>query len=185
MGEEQEMARPTTKKELLDQATMQFEKLQALIASMSEAQQDRDFCFQLTDKDKETHWKRDKNLRDVLIHLYEWHQLLLTFVTNNRGRTKVIPFLPAPYNWRNYGELNRDFWEKHQLTGLVEAKRLLQKSHTEALSLIESFSDEELFTKAYFPWSGTTSVGAYCVSATSSHYNWAIKKLKRQIKALG
>lgn len=179
------MARPTTKKELLDQATMQFEKLQALIASMSEAQQASDFCFQVTDKDKEAHWKRDKNLRDVLIHLYEWHQLLLTFVTNNRGRTKVIPFLPAPYNWRNYGELNRDFWEKHQLTGLVEAKRLLQKSHTEALSLIESFSDEELFTKAYFPWSGTTSVGAYCVSATSSHYNWAIKKLKRQIKALG
>lgn len=178
------MARPTTKKELLDQATMQFEKLQALIASMSEAQQASDFCFQVTDKDKEAHWKRDKNLRDVLIHLYEWHQLLLTFVTNNRGRTKVIPFLPAPYNWRNYGELNRDFWEKHQLTGLVEAKRLLQKSHTEALSLIESFSDEELFTKAYFPWSGTTSVGAYCVSATSSHYNWAIKKLKRQIKAL-
>lgn len=179
------MARPTTKKELLDQATMQFEKLQALIASMSEAQQASDFCFQLTDKDKETHWKRDRNLRDVLIHLYEWHQLLLIFVKNNRGSTEVIPFLPAPYNWRNYGRLNRDFWEKHQSTSLADGKRLLQKSHTEVLSLIESFSDEELFTKAYFPWSGTTSVGAYCVSATSSHYNWAIKKLKRQIKALG
>ena len=118
MGEELEMARPTTKKELLDQATMQFEKLQALIASMSEAQQDRDFCFQLTDKDKETHWKRDRNLRDVLIHLYEWHQLLLIFVKNNRGSTEVIPFLPAPYNWRNYGRLNRDFWRSISQRGL-------------------------------------------------------------------
>ena len=111
------MARPTTKKELLDQATMQFQKLQALIASMSEAQQDRDFCFQLTDKDKETHWKRDRNLRDVLIHLYEWHQLLLIFVKNNRGSTEVIPFLPAPYNWRNYGgetSVNKSSgWEKN------------------------------------------------------------------------
>lgn len=92
--------------------------------------------------------------------------------------------MPAPYNWRNYGGLNRGFWEKHQSTSLADGKRLLQKSHTEVLSLMESFSDRELFTKAYFPWSGTTSVGAYCVSATSSHYNWAIKKLKWQIKAL-
>ena len=178
------MPRATNKKELLEQATMQFEKLQALITSMSEEQQASDFCFQVTENDKEAHWKRDRNLRDVLIHLYEWQQLLLAFVNNNRGRTQVTPFLPAPYNWRSYGGLNIDFWEKHQSTSLLEAKRLLQNSHTEVLSLIESFSDEELFTKAYFPWSGTTSVGAYCVSATSSHYNWALKKLKRQIKAL-
>lgn len=178
------MSRATNKKELLHQAKTQFEKLQTLIASMSEEQQASDFCFQVTEKDKEAHWKRDQNLRDVLIHLYEWHQLLLAFVEKNRGSAKTIPFLPEPYNWRSYGRLNIDFWEKHQPTSLVEAKRLLQKSHTEVLLLIESFSDEELFTKGYFPWSGTTSVGAYCVSATSSHYNWAVKKLKRQLKAL-
>ena len=28
---------------------------------------------------KEAHWSRDKNVRDVLIHLYEWHQLMLKF----------------------------------------------------------------------------------------------------------
>jgi hypothetical protein len=46
---------------------------------------------------KEAHWKRDKNLRDVLVHLYEWHQLLLNwFNSNQNGDTKT--FLPEPYN---------------------------------------------------------------------------------------
>lgn len=51
------MARATNKKELLKQASMQFEKLQASIASMSEEQQASDFCFQVTEKDKEAHGK--------------------------------------------------------------------------------------------------------------------------------
>ena len=38
---------------------------------------------------KEAHWGRDKNVRDVLIHLYEWHQLLIKFVEHN---TTVLYF---------------------------------------------------------------------------------------------
>jgi hypothetical protein len=41
---------------------------------------------------------------------------------------------------------------------------------------------EELFAKKAFSWTGTTTLGAYCVSATSSHYDWAIKKLKNHLK---
>ena len=52
------------------------------------------------------------------------------------------------------------------------------------MELIEVFSDEELFTKRFFSWTGTTTLGSYCVSATSSHYDWAIKKLK-QVKKHG
>ncbi|WP_394364849.1 ClbS/DfsB family four-helix bundle protein [Porphyromonas circumdentaria] len=28
-------------------------------------------------------WSLDKKLRDVFVHLYEWHQLLLNWVKNN------------------------------------------------------------------------------------------------------
>ena len=46
---------------------------------------------------KEAHLKRDKNIRDVLIHLYEWHQLLLHCVESNmKGKEKC--FLPNQYN---------------------------------------------------------------------------------------
>jgi hypothetical protein len=56
---------------------------------------------------------------------------------------------------------------------------LLGSSHAEVMALIESLSDEELFEKKHFPWTGTTNVGSYCVSAAPSHYDWAMNKIKQ------
>lgn len=49
-------------------------------------------------------------------------------------------------------------------------------------TLIGEMSDEELFAKGVFDWTGTTTLGSYCVSATSSHYNWAFKDIKKALK---
>jgi hypothetical protein len=113
--------------------------------------------------------------------LYEWHQLLLNWINDNR-RGEQKPFLPEPYNWKTYPAMNVEFWKKHQHTALVDAKTVLKESHSQVMNVIESFSNEELFTNKYFSWTGTTSLGGYCVSATSSHYDWAMKKLKMHIK---
>ena len=174
------MPRPTNKADLLQAAEMQFQKLQNLILFLSEQDQESDFSFdpKFLAHQKEAHWQRDKNLRDVLIHLYEWHQLLLYWIGENQKGVKTS-FLPAPYTRKTYGEMNRALRKKHQKTPLQTAKELLEKSHSQVMSLIERFSEEELFTKAYFSWTGTTSLGSYCISATSSHYDWAIKKLKK------
>ena len=111
------------------------------------------FDFTEDEKKKEAHWKRDKNLRDVLIHLYEWHQLLLNWVdANEKGKDK--PFIPEPYNWKTYGDMK----------------------------LAETFTDEELFTKGVYPWVGGSTLGSYFVSVTASHYDWAMKKLKAHRK---
>jgi hypothetical protein len=42
----------------------------------------------------------------------------------------------------------------------------------------EKYCKEELFTKKKYQWTGTTSLGAYLVSATSSHYDWGLKTIK-------
>jgi hypothetical protein len=95
------MSRPTTKTDLITAANGQFDKLWKLVDSMSGEVQNTPFVGEMAEAGKETHWSRDKNLRDVLIHLYEWHQLLLNWVNANRkGEQK--PFLPAPYNWKTY-----------------------------------------------------------------------------------
>ncbi|SHH09111.1 hypothetical protein SAMN02745245_00504 [Anaerosphaera aminiphila DSM 21120] len=175
------MARPTTKADLLIAADSQYKKLMELIQSMSEEEISTPFNFEADLKKKEAHWNRDKNIRDVLIHLYEWHNLLINWVSANRvGDDK--PFLPEPYNWKTYGKMNVEFWEKHQSASQIKAEKMLEKSHVEVIKIIDSFTDEELFTKKYFPWTGTSSLGSYCISATSSHYDWAIKKLKAHIK---
>ena len=148
------MPRPINKTDLLQSSETQFQKLQNLILSLSEQDQESDFSFD----------------PEFLI--------LLHWIGENQKGVKTS-FLPAPYTWKTYGEMNRALRKKHQTTSLKTAKQFLNKSHSEVMKLIDSFSDQELFTKAYFSRTGTTSLGSYCISATSSHYDWAMKKLKK------
>ena len=181
------MARPTTKTELLEAAKKNYEELKIFISGMTEQELAVPFDFSADEKKKEAHWQRDKNLRDVLIHLYEWHQLMLNWVQANQNGEKQS-FLPKPYTWKTYGQMNVFFWKKHQDTPLAEAKELLAQSHQNMLQLIEGFSNEELFSKGVFDWVGGSTLGSYCVSNTSSHYAWALKKLKahkKRCKELG
>lgn len=167
------MSRPTTKQQLMDKGEDYFNELFDLINSLEADEQEKLFAFE----------DRDKNIRDVLVHLYEWHQLLLNWIKSNLSG-KEINFLPEPYNWKTYPQMNIEFRDKHQTTSYRDATAILQKSHTELMGLIDTFTNEQLFTKKIFPWTATTSLGSYCVSATSSHYDWAMKKIKKHTKNL-
>lgn len=118
------MARPTTKADLVNAANEQFEKLWKLIDSMTEEMQNAAFAFgdDFLQKQKETHWRRDKNLRDVLVHLYEWHQLLLSWINDNQNG-KQKPFLPEPYNWRTYPAMNVELWKSTKIRHWPMPKR--------------------------------------------------------------
>jgi hypothetical protein len=74
--------------------------------------------------------------------------------------------------------MNVVFWKKHQTTSLIDAKKMLQESHEKVIFLIETFTNDELFSPNALVWTGGATLGGYCVSATSSHYDWAIKKIK-------
>ena len=165
------MPRPTSKSDLIQAATDQFAKLWTLIDEMSDEEKSADIVPN----------ERDKNVRDVLVHLYEWHCLLLNWIRSNTNRNPA-PFLPAPYNWKPYSQMNVAFWEKHQNTSYTDAEAMLKKTHKEVMAIIETFSNEALFSKGAFDWTGTTTLGSYCVSATSSHYDWAIKDIKKALK---
>ena len=177
------MARPTTKEALVELSKTNFEKLWKMIETMPEEVLNTPFDFTNDLNKKEAHWRRDKNLRDILVHLFEWHQLLLNWIYSNCNG-KQLAFLPSAYTWKTYGEMNIKFWEKHQTTPLEEAKEKLMSSHSKVLVVIEKFSNEELFTKQHFNWTGSTSLGSYCVSAMPSHYEWAIKKLRAHSRKL-
>ena len=157
------MGRPTTKADLLTAAIDCYNQMNTLISSLSEKELLTAFDFSKDKNKKEAHWARDKDLRDILIHLYEWHQLLLHWVSSNQSGDEQ-PFIPRPYNWKTYGKLNEVFWKKHQNTSLEEAKELLEASHEEVLHLAETFSNEELFSKGVYNWVGGSTLGSYFVS---------------------
>lgn len=166
------MARPTTKADLIETATKKYEQLIQLIDTL-EGKENIPFEFD----------DRDHNIRDVLVHLYEWHMLLIRWVTSNRNGMES-PFLPEPYNWRTYPQMNIEIWEKHQNTSFPAALQLFKDSHKQVMTIIESYTSDQLFAKGQFTWTKGTTLGSYCVSATASHYDWAIKKITKHKKLM-
>lgn len=91
------MARPTTKVDLLEAATKQCQRLMTVLNDLTEEEINGTFDWSNQKIGKEAHWDRDKNIKDVLIHLYEWHQLLIRWIDSNvSGET--TSFLPSPSN---------------------------------------------------------------------------------------
>jgi hypothetical protein len=180
------MGRPKTKAELTAASNDGFHKLLAMVDELP-----CDVTFDLTDAGQEAHWARDKNVRDVLVHLHEWHKLLLDWVGSNHGSNQnskgpkdapvgnAKPFLPEPYTWKTYGDMNQAIWEKHQSTTEETARNLLMESHAAVHKLLGEFSDDDLWVKSTFTWVGGSTLGQYFTSVTVSHYDWAMKKLKK------
>jgi Uncharacterized conserved protein len=167
------MARPTDKESLLAQSSANFEKLTAMVDGFTPEQLAGAFPFE----------DRDKNVRDVLVHLHEWHLMMQSwYAVGMSGQKPAIP--GEGYTWLTLPALNLEIWKKWQGTSLEEARALLAASHGDVMALIAGHSDEELFTKKLYKWTGTTSLGAYFISATASHYDWAMKKLKMYQKAM-
>lgn len=175
------MGRPKSKVELIDAANQSYEKLTEAISSMTEQELAEPFDFSMDSKKKEAHWKRDKNVRDILIHLHEWHNLMLNWLENKTNETKR-PFLLDGYNWRTYGDMNILFWRRGQDVPYEVALANFKKSHQEIMKAINTMPDEELFKKGMYDWVGGSTLGSYFTSATSSHYTWALKKIKAHKK---
>lgn len=165
------MARPKNKTELLELGQENYNKLINYIHELPEEKLHQDF----------PNGYLNQNIRDVLAHLSEWHFMLHSWY--KVGLTGEKPDIPAKgYTWKTTPDLNRAIQKKYAELAFDEAQRLLQTGHDRTRSIIESHTDEELFEKKRYKWTGTTSMGAYFVSATSSHYDWALKLIKKCIK---
>jgi len=162
------MARPTNKKDLLDQSQKNYTDLLSFIYSLSDVDRNREF----------PPGTMNRNIKDVLAHLHHWHVLMKQWY--DTGMKGQKPDMPAKgYTWKTTPELNRAIREKYADKDLSEVINMLEDSFTVVRKTISTHTDEELFEKKKYKWTGTTSLGAYLVSATSSHYAWALKLIKK------
>lgn len=162
------MARPQTKEELLLLSQGNMDKLLTYIDALPEAEQ-------LTEFPEGT---LNRNIRDVLGHLHHWHLMMAQWYEVGMDGQK--PEMPAPgFTWKTVPELNRQIRETYSEIPLSEVRELVKESHLVLRQLIHQHSEEELFEKKYYGWTGSTSLAAYLISATSSHYDWALKLIKR------
>lgn len=169
------MARPTTKAELVAAADREFERLLDRLDGLPAAL--RDDATVTTGIDD-----RSQNPRDVLAHLHAWHRMMLDWY--EVGMAGGTPAMPADgYTWRETPALNEAIWVRSRDTSYDDALAQVRDSHALVRALVDDHTDDELFTKRHYAWTGSTSLGAYLVSALSSHYVWAQTTLRRQAEA--
>lgn len=171
------MSKLTNKQQLQLSTERQWYKMWQLITALPENQQ---LNFAIASAKKQ-HLNHEVNVRDVLMHLYEWHQLLLKWVTQQEQGIDAS-FLPTPYTWKTYDTLNNELWQRNQEISYQEARCLVNNSHEAVLALLMQFNNEELFVKQYYSWTGTLNLASYFILVLSDHYNWACKKLHKQLK---
>ncbi len=164
------MPRPKSKSELLHLADLNFRKLIDHINAIPEAERKRRFPSGML----------NRNISDVICHLHEWHKMMFDwYATGMKGQK---PDMPAKgYKWKDTAALNKRINAIYSDTKLPDAMILFEESHKQIVSLIDKHTNEELFTKKLYKWTGSTSLGAYFISASSSHYDWAYKLIKKAL----
>ena len=161
------MPKPKSKDELLELSQSNFKKLLILADTHS--------------KKEFPEGTLNRNVRDILAHLHQWHLLVLDWY--EIGMKGEVPNMPAKgYSWKNMPELNKKIWKDSQNIELDEIKETLIDSYRKVQKITKRHSDEELFTKKKYKWTKSTSLGAYLIANTSSHYDWAIKLIKKAMK---
>ncbi len=165
------MPKPKNKTELLDLGANNYHKLLDFIDALSPEQQSATF----------PEGYLNRNIPDVLMHLHEWHLMLLGWY--DAGMKGEKPSMPAEgYTWKTLPLLNQEIQKKYAGTPLAEAGKTLSESYKTIRATIEKHPNEELFEKKRYKWTGTTLMGAYFISATASHYDWAFKLIKKCLK---
>ena len=153
------------KQQLLDQANQSYKEMLAIIESVPTRKRTMTVDTKFL----------EKNFRDVLMHLYEWHAMLERWY--REGMDGDIPTMPAPgYKWSNLDELNEKIHEDYQDITLNAALKKVTLSHNRVMKLIEAHSDEEIFTKKYYKWTKTSNLYSYFAANTVNHYEWAKKR---------
>jgi hypothetical protein len=165
------MAVPKTKKELFEQSRDNYQKLNDLINSFPEDDKLAEF----------PPGTMNRNIRDVLAHLYHWHLMFLDWYSVGMKGEK--PEMPTKgYSWKDTKALNKEIWKKYRSRELNEIRSSLDKTHSKLQKIIEKHTEQDLFEKQRYTWTGTSSLATYIRSNTLSHYSWAYKLIKKAKK---
>lgn len=162
------MSRPTDRSSLLTAATVNHAALEAYLVALPSALRERPGAIGA--------WSP----KDVLNHLAEWHRMFQGWVA--AGEAGERPAVPAEgFTWAQTPALNEAIRARHADRTWEEALNEWQAAHAETMRIIEGKPEDELFTKKLIPWTGSTSLAAYAIGATSSHDHWALTEMRKSL----
>lgn len=120
-----------------------------------------------------------RTIVDHLGHLYAWHRLLLGWSKSRQ------PDLPAQgYKWSQTRSLNQKLYDELRNVSRQSMQRRLKLSHARVMKWVAACSEKQLLEPGQFEWTGKLPLASYIAPNVASHYRWAIKKIKKQVKLL-
>ncbi len=123
------------------------------------------------------------SVKDILGHLDAWHEMFLLWECAGAAGQTIE--MPAPgYTWKETPALNEEIYQHIKHDDYDDVVARLEASLGRVRTVITGYSDADLSTKRRYKWTGSTSVLSYAVSATSSHYDWARKLIRKFRKTL-
>lgn len=167
------MPRPKSKTQLLTAMDTERQSLQTMLKVLRGEALMTPFAFA----------HRDRSVRDVVGHLAAWHRLFLRWYSV--GMSGGAPEMPSPgFTWKTTPQLNLKIHTECQSLTLQQVRRRFNESYRRIREIVVLHSDEELFARKRYSWTGSTSLGSYVVSATSAHYAWAHDLFRRHRNSL-
>ena len=117
-------------------------------------------------------------VKDFLAHRTEWGRMMIRWYTEAAaGGTPAVP--TEHFKWNQLKELNADIKRRFAKTSLVKIEQEFTAVHDELYRIIEKTSDEELFTKNHYRFTGASDLATYLNSATASHYRSARRHIAK------
>ncbi len=163
------MSRPLNKQQLLDFSQDEYERLVRFISALSPEQRDIETVFD------------NRTAKDIVAHVYAWQVLELEWY--KVGITGTKPAIPAEgFTFKDTPQLNEKLFQQYKDISWAELAEKLEKSHVAFLNIIASHSEEELFTKKKYIWTGSSNMAVYFRSALYSHYVWANDLIRKHFK---
>ena len=163
------MPRPTNKTLLLEAIETEYAKLEKEINSLSAEQRQAESSA--------TNWSP----KDIIAHLHEWSNMVHGWYA--AGLRDEVPPLPAPgFKWNQTPALNEQIYWQYRDLSWDAVMALFIASRDKIWDTIRSVSNTDMFTPGQYKWTGKNAMGTYFVSATSSHYAWARKEIRKWIK---
>lgn len=163
------MSRFDSKQELIDDATNARAKLEDLLAA-------------IPPEAKTVEVIDGMSVKDFIAHRTEWGRMMLRWLADARaGKTPAVP--AEGYTWGQLNELNAQIHDQFADITLDDAEGSFTEVHDELLTVIGACSEDELFTKKYYSFTGTSDLATYFTSATGGHYRSAYKHINRWWRA--
>jgi len=124
----------------------------------------------------------DMTVKDFLAHRTEWGAMMLGWLAE--ARDGGTPAVPSPqYKWNQLKELNADIKARYADVPLATIERDFAQVHDQLRDVIAAATDEELFTKKHYTFTGSSDLVTYLNSATAAHYRSARRHIKKWWKA--